>query len=121
MKVIKPKINAFILLASLLLNACYNNAQREKDFFLVDAAYSNIGHDLSADDIDRLISRPLESLSVGYKTIKHVYSASFHDGAVISYMFSLDTDSKQAIELIKQLISIAVKTKKIPIKRLNMA
>jgi len=111
---IKPEIYTFILLASLVLNACNSSAKKEQDFFLVDVTYNAIGHDLSADNVERLISRPLEGLSVGIKTIKHVYSASFHDGAVISYIFSADTDTKQAIKQVKQLLLTGVETKKIP-------
>ena len=102
------------MLASLLLNACNSSAKKEEDFFLLEVTYNNISHDLSAEDVDKLISRPLEGLSVGVGTIKHVYSASFRDGAVISYMFSVDTDTKEAIKQIKQLLLTGVKTKKIP-------
>ena len=102
-----------ILALALLINGCYSPKEKQP-LLVIDVSYLNINLDISAENIEKQVSRPLEGYATGKIKIKHVYSASFRDGAVVTFAFPLETDPNIAKQKIKLLLLEATKNKILP-------
>ena len=103
-KVLKIFLLLLLLLAVFKLSYFFYQSDREPEkLLLVKICFEASAY--SAEQVEERIARPLERLLSTFDNVKHVYSASMRNYAVITVAFSPDVDyEKKEILLNKFLL-----------------
>ena len=94
-------IKNFLLILILIIAGC--NGKEEEPLYFVEICYKL--DDLSASDVERTISRPIERLLSEIKEIKYVYSASWRNRALITAAIFIDVKHEILLLQIKNKLS----------------